>query len=1842
MERLSFPVTRIDLRVSLCVAVLLFSIVPASAGSWTAPTLTTNTGIPPTNTDVYLYHVGQEKYLTKGTTWTTHAALTENPSSALIYSIQNNGTYYRLYSAGAGGQGYLFPDGDGGNVYCDWNNQNTTYTYWGLETQLNGNFRIVVSNQNGLYNNLPDYCLGWDPNNNDKIGGGGYYNTNVGLFALNPSNSNYELDWTYITPDDLSLYQARLQLYETLLEAENVGVDTSSAGAVYNNSNSTVSELNAAYQALTTLISQASGTGVDMTDLLVNPDFSDPNGNGWTYTPGLTAIYGGFSQFPCAEAYGMAFEVYQDVSNVPNGIYKITTNSFYRPSGNGSYNGSESVPVNLFLDDFQTPVQHILADAISTNLQQYVNYQPGNRYAQYGWTYIGGSTGSDYNSSSGWVPNSMTGASIAFSAGRYLQTTYGLVTDGSMRIGLTSNGNTIHWCLWSNFKLVYMGKDETAENDIITSLTSRANTILSSGAVYGNPDKTALQSAVSNAASANNADDKYDAIIALNAAINHANTSIENYTLLYNALRDFSDTYGTSAAGYSTIYSSYRNRTYTYEEALAAIEALETVEYNYLVSLTANANQLVINEIQSRNIDMFIDPSYNYGSWIELYNPTSGDISLGMLYVSDDASNLQKFHLHKRYGIIAAGGYKNNWFDHNSIYGAEAYKQVPFKLEPEGGTIYISDTNGNLILSQVYPATIGRTSYARTNDGGSTWATTAEPTPEATNTTSSWATQQLDAPVVDTDAQVFTSTLNINVSIPTGTTLRYTTDGSTPTATNGNVSNSGSFSVSNTTVYRFRLFADGYIPSEVVTRSYIYKDRDYDLPIISVVTDDKNLNDNTIGVWVHGTNGRSGNGVTGTDKANWNMDWERPVNFEYLNSDGEAAFAQEVDFAISGGWSRKQYPRSFKLKASKVYGLNDMEYRWFEDKPYNKYKQILVRNGGNDNYAKSRVKDNILQQILLRSGLYIDAQERQPAHVFLNGDFIGTMNIREVTNKQFGYSNYGLDTDYQDAFEMSVDSGYVQTTGTREAFEEWYELAKTASDAASYERICELVDIEEYINYMAAQFYLTNWDWPHNNLKAFRAREDTANGHGEGKFHFVIFDLDNCYDREFNPFTDFEGQSTYTFYPIFNEDGSSYTITAEVEVVTTFLNMLQNATFKKKFIDAFCIITGSVFEPTRCAEIIEELRAQMYTYISWEGNGGSVNDVAYQLNNKLTSAMQSTMINYLRSYLNLSSPNTVSLSSNVEGATLRINDLEVPTGTFSGSLFYPITVKAQAPAGYRFAGWKNANDVIVSTDSIFALQNTGYTLTATFNKLSDAELLADIAMPIKVNEIGANNDIYINEFFKKRDWFELYNTTDTDLNVAGLYISDDIDDPLKYQIPTSSVLNTIVPANGHIVVWADEMSPTTQLHAPFKLNNTDGQLLLITSSDQFVNNNAAFFDAHPALQSFADGLTYVQHGYNQTVGRYPDGGNTYYLMTRPTIEKTNSLLADDTPLGVDKGIMSSYTATVSLDLYEGWNWMSHPMSAALPVSSFDDYADRILSQTLEAYYSSSTHSMKGLLKKLSIGSLYKVEMSDDHSYEFTGQTPSVISPTVLRAGWNWIGYPVIGTQTISAALAGSNIQDGDIIVGQSGFSVYDANDGWEGSLSSLSTGQGYLYKSVSAKSIRFNKPTASAVKLRRIAANDATARRYGYDKHAYPNVMGIIARVQMDGQALESNRFNIVAYSDKECRGAGKCVNDVLFMTLYGQGGEELSFKVFDEDGEEYAVSETMTFSPDIVGTTKTPYIFNIAGETTEVQSISTAVIPVGYYSLSGVRVSTTKTGLRPGIYIVRYSDGKYKKVLVR
>ena len=256
--------------------------------------------------------------------------------------------------------------------------------------------------------------------------------------------------------------------------------------------------------------------------------------------------------------------------------------------------------------------------------------------------------------------------------------------------------------------------------------------------------------------------------------------------------------------------------------ALAVLSCFQVVN-----AQSTSTTNLVINEIMARNIDMMLDPSYNYGGWIELYNPTSSAISLNGMYISWDKNNLKLVQIPSGNGSVPAKGFKTLWFDHydtGSEYSDKAKNQIDFKIDPEADTLYISDKNGKLIIKQICPKAIARCSYARKTDGGDEWGYTYTPTQGKTNAGSIFAEEQLETPVVDKTGTVYSTGFDIRVTIPEGATLRYTTDGSVPDLDNGSTSEDGVFSIGNKKnyVYRFRLYKDGFLPSDVATHSYIY------------------------------------------------------------------------------------------------------------------------------------------------------------------------------------------------------------------------------------------------------------------------------------------------------------------------------------------------------------------------------------------------------------------------------------------------------------------------------------------------------------------------------------------------------------------------------------------------------------------------------------------------------------------------------------------------------------------------------------------------------------------------------------------------------------------------------------------------------------------------------------------------------------------------------------------------------------------------------------------------------------------------------------------------------------
>lgn len=1221
---------------------------------------------------------------------------------------------------------------------------------------------------------------------------------------------------------------------------------------------------------------------------------------------------------------------------------------------------------------------------------------------------------------------------------------------------------------------------------------------------------------------------------------------------------------------------SMRERTDVYEEA--------DLDADPVTSLMAT-------EVEVSNIDQIVDYSFNYGAWIELYNKSDKRVSLDYLYISDDSTQLDKCMIQKN-GVVNPHSYKCLFFDHNSVdgvYGETADKQIPFKLSNDGGSIYLSEDGKEYFLKIDYPEGIMRCSWARTSLDSEEWGYNGTPTPGAANS-EDFASERLQAPAVDTDSRLFDTDFDVCVSFPSGSTLVYTTDGTAPTKANGTISEDGKFHIANTTTLRLRLFGEGYLPSEVVTRSYIRRDRDYYLPVICVTTDAENLYGDSIGVYVDGVNGVAGRNH---GKSNINMDWERPVNFEYLTADGRMVVNQEAEFCISGGWSRHYAPSSFKIKAKTLYeGRKSLDYPFFDRNPHKRYKQLLIRNGGNDNDspAHGRVRDAITQEVLTSSGFYIDAQYYQPVHVFFNGDYIGMLNLREPNNKYNGTASYGYDDDEMDAFEYS--NGYFQMAGTKDAFDEWYSLAASATDSATYSMLKEKVDIDEVINYFAAITYIgcTDWICNNNNVKGYRSLPD-------GKFHLTLLDQDWGWGNQ----TAIKNLSEY--------NGN--------ELARIFNMMRKNGDFARQFVDAYCILGGSVFTPTRCTEIGDSICNMVEKALAMEGKQPwtSYNE---QKGNMTGSYQRNARMLALKSVFSLSNGMKGKFQSNIPQASFMLNGLPVPGAQFDGTLFAPIRISAGAPAGYVFDGWHRTTGTeggkptyeLVSTDRELEMEeDADFDLVAMFHREADEA-------PVRINEVSAGNDIYVSDHFKRDDWMELYNTTDKDIDIEGMYLSDNANKPQKYKIQPAEGISTIVPANGRLLVWADGREQKSQLHAPFKLANADGSMVTLQSADG----------------SWKDVIRYDAHDGKETFGRYPDGANHVSVMSVPTIGKSNILSTYD-QLG-EMPLPKDSTCQMAYSLSKGWNWFSHNLSSGIGILGIGDGNSEIRSQWQETVKEGD--SWNGELKVLLPATGYKIHADESHELTINGLMFDSEQPVAVSAGWNWIGCPLANATVLGNALADYRASEGDMVVGHTGFATYH-NGEWVGTLASVRPGEAYMLKCGMGQAFRWNPLSVNKKSRRRYAAEESPAEgEWTTNCHLYADVMCMIATVVDGERTLAGEGFRLAAFCGDECRGVATEVDGLLYMTIYGDETDEITFRIEDGQGEVYLAREAETFNAlSVHGTPSTPYELHLEGNIDMVSKPTTGkTMDVRYYTVSGLRTSTP--GNAKGIRLEQtvYEDG--------
>jgi hypothetical protein len=111
---------------------------------------------------------------------------------------------------------------------------------------------------------------------------------------------------------------------------------------------------------------------------------------------------------------------------------------------------------------------------------------------------------------------------------------------------------------------------------------------------------------------------------------------------------------------------------------------------------------------------------------------------------------------------------------------------------------------------------------------------------------------------------------------------------------------------------------------------------------------------------------------------------------------------------------------------------------------------------------------------------------------------------------------------------------------------------------------------------------------------------------------------------------------------------------------------------------------------------------------------------------------------------------------------------------------------------------------------------------------------------VVINEAQSDNFItYADDASEFEDWVELHNPTAAPIDIAGYFMTDRLDRPMKWQVPSTAGDSTIIPPGGFVVLFADEDGSQGWNHMNFKLSSL-GEPLALRSPDGFSVADSVF------------------------------------------------------------------------------------------------------------------------------------------------------------------------------------------------------------------------------------------------------------------------------------------------------------------------------------------------------------------------------------------------------------------
>ena len=546
-------------------------------------------------------------------------------------------------------------------------------------------------------------------------------------------------------------------------------------------------------------------------------------------------------------------------------------------------------------------------------------------------------------------------------------------------------------------------------------------------------------------------------------------------------------------------------------------------------------------------------------------------------------------------------------------------------------------------------------------------------------------------PVLSVESGFYEEPFELSITAPEGASIYYTLDGSRPdlealpytepiTITYGGGRETGSTFVENmqedwkngdgeshpncATVLRAIAVTENGDYSDIVTATYFIGPREYEgKMIVSIVADPEDLF------------GENGIYVTGKAYDDWYLGgqvgeipmpnflqhgdaWERPAVLEIFEEG--SILQQPVGIRIQGASAREGGNKRFSVYARTKYSGSN----WFDIPLFGEERNhsFVLRSGFMNGYIQHLVQD--------RDVASVDSRE---TILYLNGALWYITIAQEKYSGKYFQERYGVDDD-----NVIIAKGGVVDSGKAEdqmLYQGIYDFMQThdLSDAASYEKFGQLIDIQSYIDFCCVNVYFANLDYSeYKNCICWRARKPGNGDYEDGRWRWALYDMD------------LENGD----YGVVVEDINTFTMDTHYaggafNTRSMYVALKQNEDFCRQFVLSFMDMINTDFtveEATRARESWDITMIWWGMYPDWMET--------------YFPARTKSITGYLAEEFGLKGTcETVTLSVNDEEAgyiTMNTITPDMKNGEWSGSYFtdYPVTVTAVANKGYTFVGWQ--------------------------------------------------------------------------------------------------------------------------------------------------------------------------------------------------------------------------------------------------------------------------------------------------------------------------------------------------------------------------------------------------------------------------------------------------------------------------------------------------------------------------------------------------------------------------